>query len=778
MFNDSASGDPTVVPAERDYSLCTCPGLFSGANSKAQYTRCIDETVLSSSTRSFPSSLVDSHPLPQRSAHTYAKRMSTPPAPPQNDTGSLPTPDPQLSLSGTVTEQGRNRPPLGQRGTTLVNPSTLSGDPEKTQDDDHKIEDDSQKSDEKTQDGHQPRNADETSSLESKVDDVANPAEVTPLWRRIAMDLVILLAILFMILWPWVFFGVVEAKKGLQMYGRLAETIDQYPQRVAIVVTFIGTINRLIATFLFGQTIVRLGQELIAANLRQEVTVFGVTALLAFRHMSMVWGIGQLRQMKNGRGRWAILALLLAALGAFALVPSGTAGLITPGEFNKTAELRGTELDFTSTDPGCLTWLEQNRVVNRCDWTRFAGTQFTKCLGENQILDVLDSGRTNMLSVLGINNETSSLDQLGGEGGIRFLGSPKGVLPIGPDGIPAFNTLVNESNPFVDDAIRRRMVSYNYTLNQQGLESRVTCSYEDSSPIVYSNISNINTTRMISASGICDPAAGLEPVLENVTEYVTLNTRNTLSSWACKQTPQPGSQDSTYFFYLSGRVNYNTTIGNITCQINPLRAQDYSVEYLSVPRYFTSKATTSVAPPPTTFHRYIEGALIGLGNIVWESQSWTANVVAESVFSLVAKNLNLPMNERHPEYLNLFEKMIEGMLEYEATYSRLIYSLGSNKPQTCIRNVTGSVSYSVRGWYIEDAATQAGLLIPMTLINMASLSLLLACFFIGRFSYTYNFDATDNISLLTALIPGVERGKVGEVEWRNTVKYPQAGAGV
>ncbi|KAJ2926298.1 hypothetical protein H1R20_g10798, partial [Candolleomyces eurysporus] len=683
---------------------------------------------------------------------------------------------PQLSLSEPVIEQGRSRPSLGQRGTTLtvVNSPIPSGDPEKNQDDDHKIEDDSHNSDEKTQDGHQPRNADEISSSESKIDDVANPVEVTPRWQRIAKDLVILLVIIFMILWPWVFFGVIEAKKGLQMHGRLAETIDQYPQRVAIVVTLIGTINRLIATFLFGQTIVRLGQELIAASIRQEVTVFGVTALLAFRHMSMVWGIGQLRQMKNGRGRWTILALLLAALGAFALVPSGTAGLITPGQFNKTAELRGTELDFTSTDPGCLTWLEANRVVNKCDWMRFAGTQFTKCLGENQILDVLDSGRTNMLSVLGINNETSSLDQLGGKGGIRFLGSPKGVLPIGPNGIPAFNTLVNGSNPFVDDATRRRMVSYNYTLNQQGLESRVTCSYDPTSPIGYRRIENINTTLIIGSNGTCDPGAGLEPVLEGVLDYVTLNRFNTLSPWACKQTPQPGSQDSTYFFYLRGRGNYETSIGNITCQISPLRAQHYSVEYLSLPRYFTSQAITSDAPQSTTFHRYIEGALIALGNIVWESQSWSANVVAEAVFSLGAKNLNLTTNERHPEYLGLFEKMIEGMLEYEATYSRLIYSLGSNPPPTCIRNVTGSVSYSVRGWYIEDAATQAGLLIPMTLINIASLSLLLACFVIGRFMYTYNFDATDNISLLTALIPGVERGTGGEVEWRNTVKYPQA----
>jgi hypothetical protein len=50
------------------------------------------------------------------------------------------------------------------------------------------------------------------------------------------------------------------------------------------------------------------------------------------------------------------------------LIPSGTAGLITPGEFNKTENLRGTELDFFSEDASCLAWLETNRVRNNCDW--------------------------------------------------------------------------------------------------------------------------------------------------------------------------------------------------------------------------------------------------------------------------------------------------------------------------------------------------------------------------------------------------------------------------
>lgn len=77
------------------------------------------------------------------------------------------------------------------------------------------------------------------------------------------------------------------------------------------------------------------------------------------------------------------------------------------------------------------------------------------------------------------------------------------------------------------------------------------------------------------------------------------------------------------------------------------------------------------------------------------------------------------------------------------------------------------------GWHInsKDFFAQAGLLLPMTLINLASLILLVSCFFIGKFEYKYSFDATNNVSLLTALVPEKKDGHVG---WGNEVRYPQA----
>ncbi|RXW16712.1 hypothetical protein EST38_g9143 [Candolleomyces aberdarensis] len=604
-------------------------------------------------------------------------------------------------------------------------------------------------------------------------DDVANATEQSTRMQRIRYDLLLLVCVVFMVVWPWAVFAFIKGKNGVQMYGRLADIYHEYPHEVAIIVTQLGTANRLAATFLLGKVVVRFGQELIASAHRERVTVFGVSALMAFRHMSLVWGWGQSRQLAKGKGRFFVVALLLLCLAALSLIPSGTAGLITPGEFNKTAELRGAELDFFSEDTSCLAWLEENRVRNNCDWTSFGGTQYTTCLGENQMFDVLDSGRANMLSAIGIKNGTSSLNQLGAEGGIRFLGSVKGILPNGPDGVPAFNSLKPSLNPFENPSIRRDMVSYNYTLIQQGLESTVSCIYDTSSPIRHHAVEDV-APRIIASSGSCDPTAGLEDVLENVGEYPTLNVNNTLTYWACKQRPLPGTLDPTYFIYLRGRVNYATSIGNITCKVSPMRSQIYSVDYLSLRNHFVTKPATNPDPQSSqraTFSRYIEWGLVGLGNLIWEGQSWTANLVAEAVFSFGAKSLNLSTFEPNPKYLELYEAMLQGVLEYEATYSRLVYSLGPDPPQTCLRNITGSVSYSVRGWYISKSATQAGLLLPMTLINLASLSLLVACFVIGKFEYRYEFDATDNISLLSALVEGSRRGTDGTVEWENKVKY-------
>jgi hypothetical protein len=42
-----------------------------------------------------------------------------------------------------------------------------------------------------------------------------------------------------------------------------------------------------------------------------------------------------------------------------------------------------------------------------------------------------------------------------------------------------------------------------------------------------------------------------------------------------------------------------------------------------------------------------------------------ANLVAESVITYGVKNFNLPPYNQNPEYLRLYEAMIQGILDYE-----------------------------------------------------------------------------------------------------------------
>lgn len=55
-------------------------------------------------------------------------------------------------------------------------------------------------------------------------------------------------------------------------------------------------------------------------------------------------------------------------------------------------------------------------------------------------------------------------------------------------------------------------------------------------------------------------------------------------------------------------------------------------------------------------------------------------------------------------------------------YLRLLHSAAPNPPPTCIRKVTGNVTYVAIGW--ESKLQHVGFLMPMTLLNIASLCII------------------------------------------------------
>ena len=77
----------------------------------------------------------------------------------------------------------------------------------------------------------------------------------------------------------------------------------------------------------------------------------------------------------------------------------------------------------------------------------------------------------------------------------------------------------------------------------------------------------------------------------------------------------------------------------------------------------------------------------------------------------------------------------------------------------------------MRGWFIDNLGAQAGLLIPMFLINLTSLSLIFACCIMGQFRYTSNIDVTDSMSLMSVLVVDGREETDGKIEWNHKVRY-------
>lgn len=169
-----------------------------------------------------------------------------------------------------------------------------------------------------------------------------------------------------MLTWPLLFFGVVFALKGLQINNYVAKVVHRHPQNTAFFVTLVGNIVCLIINILFSSAVTRSAQEWIAQQ-RTEVTVYHVLLLTGLRTQTWPWTLKDLKEVFALK-RWLQLVLLGVCIGTFTFVPSSTTSLLTPIPFNRTVALKGTEVDFSSTDTDCLAWLNKKYISINCDW--------------------------------------------------------------------------------------------------------------------------------------------------------------------------------------------------------------------------------------------------------------------------------------------------------------------------------------------------------------------------------------------------------------------------
>ena len=267
-----------------------------------------------------------------------------------------------------------------------------------------------------------------------------------------------------------------------------------------------------------------------------------------------------------------------------------------------------------------------------------------------------------ILSSIPGNSQSLTFSQLGAKSGLHFLGSIRGVLPLGPDGVTAFDTL--DHNSLEDSDILSRVLSYNYTLDHQGITAEPSCRYSQTSPIEYAySPSKESLTYSVPSCA----ALGQTDVLV-YTPNITIpgNSRYTLLYWAC----QDASQPNTYYVYLSGIGLYADPIGNITCTISQLEPATYSVMYESGKGIFTTTPSTLLAHEPAGSASSVFTSpvmtytLQGLSNLMSEGQNSQANLVAESIITFGVKDFNQKPDQRSDTYLLLCGLMMKGIVEY------------------------------------------------------------------------------------------------------------------
>jgi len=177
-------------------------------------------------------------------------------------------------------------------------------------------------------------------------------------------DVYLLAGIFVMLSWPWIFLCIIWARGGIPLGEHLAKVVENHPQRTSFVITLFASINSIITSILFSTAVVRFSQEWARNN--DHITVFEISLISAFRNQIWPWEMQDHKYLLIGK-RWLAAVFAGVCIAAFALVPSGTTGLITPVPFKQTWPLYGTELDFSSNATDCLDWFSDNWSDN-CDW--------------------------------------------------------------------------------------------------------------------------------------------------------------------------------------------------------------------------------------------------------------------------------------------------------------------------------------------------------------------------------------------------------------------------
>ena len=101
------------------------------------------------------------------------------------------------------------------------------------------------------------------------------------------LDILLLEGIIIMLIWPWIFFGVVRYKDGIKFSNNLSTVVTTNPHATTYFITLICSIISMSVGYLFSGAIIRFAQEWITDK---KTRPFHLQVLLALRHQGWPWG--------------------------------------------------------------------------------------------------------------------------------------------------------------------------------------------------------------------------------------------------------------------------------------------------------------------------------------------------------------------------------------------------------------------------------------------------------------------------------------------------------
>ncbi|KZS96872.1 hypothetical protein SISNIDRAFT_482652 [Sistotremastrum niveocremeum HHB9708] len=435
--------------------------------------------------------------------------------------------------------------------------------------------------------------------------------------------------------------------------------------------------------------------------------------------------------------------MTIASAIVFGVLTAAYTTILAPLPIVLSEPLSGWEIDFLATDASCSAWFSDNNLFSfgACGWQNLSGLGVSTCWSSGKRLEIMTAGRSASQIVKEFKQQ---LDQLGSPslqevveiyemGGSTFYGSTGGAVPQGPASDKHLDTTQSYSR------------QANSSLDQQGIDISVSCQYINESPMT---AFLDQSSSMVNVTGYCPDGQGQTWLLPNSSFIV--------ASLDCPESVSTPNLES-HLLYFS---NYGTggsyeIIGNISCEVNGSITTGH-LDYNSPPSAFSWNSDGSVETRDQSF-RVLENSMDALIYVLETSQSEDGNLFIDAINSIYVPfvmNQTLVTGAPQLSFLSMLETMTRGVLEYEASFLRLIFTLQMltqtselTKTNPCTRPLTGAMQRSTYGWEMNSHALLAFL--PIGISGIVLIILFAWVILRMKSSLTY-FDPTSLISLAVA----------------------------